>query len=72
MPPIAEPIAEHIAAQIPLQDWIVESALTGDPEPALRALIEDPASPGDEDVCRALFDEMLGLQAAELPYGAAA
>ena len=49
-----------------------ESALTGDPAPALRALIEDPTSPDDEDACRALFDEMLGLQAADLPYGAAA
>jgi alpha-galactosidase len=71
MPPIAEPIAEHIAAQLPLQDRIVESALTGDPEPALRALIEDPASPDDEDACRALFDEMVALQAADLPFGAA-
>ena len=52
MPPIAEPIAGHIAAQIPLQDWIVESALTGDREPALRAVIEDPASPADEAACR--------------------
>jgi len=72
MPPVAEPIAEHIEAQLPLQDWIVESALTGDPEPALRALIEDPTSPADEDRCKALFDEMLRLQAADLPYGSPA
>lgn len=69
MPPIAEPIAGHIAAQIPLQDWIVESALTGNREPALRAVIEDPASPADEGACRALFDELARLQAAELPFG---
>ena len=71
MPPIAEPIAGHIAAQIPLQDWIVESALTGNPAPALRAVIEDPASPDDEDACKALFDELAGLQAAELPFSPA-
>jgi alpha-galactosidase len=69
MPPIAEPIAGHIAAQIPLQDWIVESALTGNREPALRAVIEDPASPADEGACRTLFDELARLQAAELPFG---
>ena len=69
MPPIAEPIAGHIAAQIPLQDGIVESALTGNREPALRALTEDPASPADEGACRVLFDELASLQAAELPFG---
>jgi alpha-galactosidase len=71
MPPVAEPIAGHIAAQLPLQDRIVESALTGDPAPALRAVIEDPTSPSDERACRALFDELSRLQADELPFGAA-
>jgi len=69
MPPIAEPIAGHIATQIPLQDLIVESALTGNRDLALRAVIEDPTSPADEGACRALFDELAGLQAAELPFG---
>jgi alpha-galactosidase len=68
MPPIAEPIASHIAAQIPLQDLIVESALTGNREPALRAVLEDPASPADPAACQALFDELCGLQAEELPF----
>jgi alpha-galactosidase len=68
MPPIAEPIARHIAAQIPLQERIVESALNRDPAPALRAVIEDPTSPPDEEACRALFHELVGLQAAELPF----
>jgi alpha-galactosidase len=71
MPPIAEPIAGHIAAQIPLQDWIVESALTGNPDLALRAVIEDPTSPADEEACRTLFDELAGLQSAELPFSPA-
>ena len=68
MPPIAEPIAGHIAAQIPLQDLIVESALTGNRELALRAVLEDPASPADASACEALFDELCGLQAEELPF----
>ncbi|MBW2290373.1 MAG: hypothetical protein JRG80_13885 [Deltaproteobacteria bacterium] len=68
MPPIAEPIAGHIAAQLPLQDMIVQSALTADRDLALRAVIEDPASPPDERACRSLFDELAGLQAAELPF----
>jgi alpha-galactosidase len=68
MPPIAEPIAGHIATQVKLQDLIVQSALTGDRDLALRAVIEDPASPPDESACRSLFDEMAGLQAAELPF----
>jgi alpha-galactosidase len=68
MPPIAEPIAGPIVAQIPLQDLIVESVLTGNREPALRAVLEDPASPADASVCEALFDELCGLQAEELPF----
>jgi alpha-galactosidase len=68
MPPIAEPIAGHIATQVALQDLIVESALTGDRDLALRAVVDDPASPPDEAACRALFDEMARLQAPELPF----
>lgn len=68
MPPIAEPVAGHIATQVALQELIVDAALSGDPEPALRAVIEDPVSPPDEAACRALFDELMGLQAAELPF----
>ena len=68
MPPIAEPIEGHIAAQIPLQDLIVESALTGNRELALRAVLEDPASPADPSACEALFDELCRLQAEELPF----
>lgn len=68
MPPILEPIAAHIATQIPLQDLIVRSALTGDRDLALQAVLEDPASPRDEAACRAMFDELAQLQAEELPF----
>ena len=69
MPPIAEPIAGHIATQVELQQLIVRSALTGDREPALRAVMEDPASPPNAAACRAMFDELARLQATELPFG---
>jgi len=68
MPPVAEPIAGHIATQVALQDLIVRSVLSGDRELALRAVIEDPASPPDERACRAMFDEMTRLQAEHLPF----
>lgn len=68
MAPVVEPVASHIAAQIPLQNLIVQSALTGDRDLALQALIEDPNSPSDEADCRALFDEMAEVQADELPF----
>lgn len=68
MPPIAEPIAGHIATQVALQNLIVQSALTGDRELALRAVMEDPAAPPSAAACRAMFDEMARLQAAELPF----
>jgi alpha-galactosidase len=68
MPSIAPPLDEHIAVQVALQDLIVESALTGDPDLALQALLEDPAAPPDEADCRELFDEMAELQAAALPF----
>lgn len=68
MPPIVEPIAEHIATQVELQDLIVRAALTGDKDLALKAVIEDPASPQDEGACRTFFDELAVLQAAELPF----
>jgi alpha-galactosidase len=68
MAPIADPVAGHIAVQVALMDKIVESALTGDREPALQAVIEDPASPADEAACRRLFDELCDLQAGELPF----
>ena len=68
MPPVAEPIAGHIAVQIPLQEKIVAAALASDPEPALQALIEDPASPRDESACRAMFAELRKLQAEQLPF----
>ncbi len=69
MPPIAEPIPGHIATQVELQNLIVQAALTGDRDLALRAVIHDPASPqNDEPACRALFDELVELQAPELPF----
>ncbi|MBU4274175.1 MAG: hypothetical protein KKA28_20300 [Planctomycetes bacterium] len=68
MPPIVDPVVGHIATQVALQDLIVESALTGDPAPAMQALIEDPNSPSDERACRAMFDELRALQSADLPF----
>lgn len=68
MPPVAEPIASHIATQVALQDLVVQAALSGDPAPAFEALRRDPASPADEDACRATFDELLSLQADVLPF----
>lgn len=68
MPPVAEPIATHIATQVALQELIVEAALRGDREPALQAVMADPASPPSEAACRAMFDQMCALQAAQLPF----
>lgn len=68
MPPLGEPLAGWVATQVHLQDLVVEAALTGDPELALRAVVDDPCSPADERACRAMFDELRSLQAAELPF----
>lgn len=68
MPPLGEPLAGWVATQVHLQDLVVTAALTGDPEPALRAVIEDPCSPPDERACRAMFDELRTLQADLLPF----
>jgi alpha-galactosidase len=68
MPPIAEPVAGYIATQIELQNLIVRAALARDETLALRAVMEDPTAPPNEAACRAMFDEMLRLQAAELPF----
>jgi alpha-galactosidase len=68
MPPIAEPIAGYIAKQVELQSLIVRAALTADKDLALQAVIDDPAAPPDATACRAMFDEMLRLQAPELPF----
>jgi alpha-galactosidase len=68
MPPLPEPLAEFMTVQIELQDLIVKSALTGDPEPAWEALRRDPLSPPDEVSCRRMFDELLHLQAEALPF----
>jgi len=68
MPPLGEPLAGWIATQIRLQDLVVRSALTGDPELALQAVIEDPCSPPDEQACRKMFDELRSLQAEHLPF----
>ena len=68
MPPVVEPIAGYIATQVALQDLIVDAALTGDRALALRAVVEDPASPPDPAACRAMFDELARLQAEHLPF----
>lgn len=68
MPPIEEPIAGHIATQVALQDLVVESALTGNPDLAFQALLDDPLSPPDAAACRTMFDELLSVQAPRLPF----
>ncbi len=68
MAPVAEPIAGHIATQVALQDLVVDAALTGDPALAFRAVCEDPVSPASESACREMFDELVALQAPELPF----
>jgi alpha-galactosidase len=54
--------------QIELQELVVRSALTGDPEPAFEALRRDPLSPPDEASCRTIFDELMSVQAEALPF----
>ena len=68
MPPLGAPLAGWVATQTRLQDLIVDAALAGDADLAFRAVLEDPCSPPDEAACRALFDELRSLQAAELPF----
>lgn len=68
MPPLGEPLAGWVATQTNLMDLVVESAITGNPDLALQAVIEDPCSPPDEAACRAMFDELRALQAAHLPF----
>ena len=68
MPALGEPLAGWIATQTHLQDLVVEWAMTGNPELAQRAVIEDPCSPPDEAACRAMFDELRSLQAAHLQF----
>ena len=68
MPALGEPLAGWVRTQTELQDLVVESALQGDPELALQAVIRDPNSPSDERACRAMFDELMALQAPALPF----
>lgn len=68
MAPLGEPLAGWIGTQVALQDLIVEAAITGDPELALRAVIEDPCSPPSADACRRMFEELRTLQAEHLPF----
>ena len=68
MPALGEPLAGWVRTQTELQDLVVESALQGDPELALQAVIRDPNSPADERACRAMFDELMALQAPALPF----
>lgn len=68
MPPLGDPLAGWVTTQTRLMDLVVESALSGDPDLALQAVIEDPCSPPDEAACRAMFDELRSLQAEHLPF----
>jgi alpha-galactosidase len=68
MPPLDPQVAAWTLPQLELQDKIVTSALTGDRDLALEALVEDPLSPDDPAACRAMFDELCALQAEHLPF----
>jgi alpha-galactosidase len=68
MPALGDPLAGWVATQVALQDLVVEAAITGDPEPALRAVIEDPCSPPDAGACRRMFEELRALQTEHLPF----
>ena len=68
MPPIAEPLAEFMRAQIELQELVVKAAIKGDPALAFDALLRDPLSPRDEASCRKIFDELMTVQAGALPF----
>ena len=67
-PALGEPLAGWIGVQVHLQDLVVESALTKDPDLAFEAVCEDPNSPADRNACRQLFDELMALQAPDLPF----
>ncbi len=68
MEAVGEPLAGWIATQVELQNLIVDAALNKDPEMAFQALREDPNSPADEATCRKIFDELMSLQSAHLPF----
>ena len=68
MPPILEPLADLMRAQIEIQGLVVQAAVSGDPAPAFEALRRDPLSPPDEASCRKIFDELMVLQADSLPF----
>ncbi|MEI7887266.1 MAG: hypothetical protein WCJ04_07730, partial [Actinomycetes bacterium] len=68
MAPVGEPLAGWISTQVELQNLIVDAALNQDPALAFEALRQDPNSPADEATCRKIFDELMGLQAARLPF----
>ena len=57
-----------IATQVELQDLIVDAALNRDPNLAFQALRQDPNSPADEVSCHKMFDELMSLQAEQLPF----
>jgi alpha-galactosidase len=68
MPPLGEPLAGWVAAQIHVQDLVVRAALDHDPDLAYQAVRDDPCSPPDEASCRRMFDELMALQAPQLPF----
>ncbi len=68
MPPLGEPLSGWVRTQTDLQELVVGSALNGDPDLALQAIVEDPASPSDPAACQAIFDELRDLQADLLPF----
>ena len=56
-----------LGGQIRIQDLVVTAAITGSADAAFEAIRTDPLSPPSEEACRAMFDELLAAQSADLP-----
>ena len=67
MPAIDERLAAFMRDQIRIQDLVVTAAITGSADAAFEAIRTDPLSPPSEEACRAMFDELLAAQSADLP-----
>ncbi len=61
-------LAHQVNGDLSLDVWKQALRLSGNPDLALQAVIEDPCSPPDDGACRAMFDELRSLQAAHLPF----
>jgi len=60
-------ITALLAEQVAIQDRVVESAVRGDRNAALQALLLDPVSPRDASETEAMLDDLLSAHADLLP-----